>query len=317
MMSPGEFKKACGQPYRTIEVTPLGGALGAEIAAGDLRAMTREQYLEIRRAWLQHHVIRFRGLDFTDGDLVAFSRNFGQYQPSSPNPNPAARDDLDKTATKKRVVQAPPDERYPEISVVSNIIDDGVALGTLGDGELVWHSDQSSFPAPPSATMLYAIEVPVGQGQTGFLNAHLAYDALPESTRSRVGAMRLKHDSSFDSAGYLRPGLAPVTDVRTSPGLSHPLVCTHPESGRNSLFLGRRPHAYIEGLSIQESEALLDELWAHIAQDRFVWWQEWEPGDLIIWDNRSVMHRRDAFDPRARRLLHRVMIKGTPPRFGN
>lgn len=319
MMTPDEFKRTAGKPYRSIRVTPLGGPLGAQVDAGDLRAITDEQYSEIRRAWLEHHVLRFRGLDFNDDDLVAFSRRFGDYQPSNPNPHPAARDDLPGAEgvakAAPRIRQAPRDARYPQISVVSNIVDGGVALGTLGDGELVWHSDQSSFEAPPSATMLYSIEVPLGQGRTGFLNTHLAYESLPDDLRRRIEGRQLKHDDSYDSSGYLRPGHVPVTDVRVSPGRLHPIVCSHPETGRAALFLGRRPFAWIEGLSVDESEDLLNALWSHLDQERFVWRQEWLKGDLIIWDNRSTMHQREAFDPKARRLMHRVMIKGSRPEY--
>ena len=313
MMTPEEFSKARGGPWQNIHIRALGDALGAEVEAGELRRITDAQFLEIRRAWLEHHVLRFRGLDFSDDDLVAFSRRFGDYQPSNPNPHPAARSDLPGSSAAPRIRQAPRDPRYPQVSVVSNIVDGGVALGTLGDGELVWHSDQSSFEAPPSATLLYAIEVPRGRGRTGFLNAHLACETLPSILRRRVEGRRLKHDDSMDSSGYLRPGHAPVTDVRVSPGRYHPIICNHPETGRESLFLGRRPFAYIEGLDVAESEDLLNALWAHLDQPQFVWRQEWERGDLIIWDNRSVMHQREAFDPTARRLMHRVMIRGSRP----
>lgn len=312
-MTPSEFQRRSAQGYRRIEVRPFGGPLGADITAPDLKAMDEEQYLEIRHAWLAHHVVRFRGLDFSDEDLVNFSCRFGEYQYSNPNPSPVARDDLGNGG--RRAVQAERDKRFPQISVVSNIVEQGVAKGTLGDGELVWHSDQSSFASTPSATMLYGIEIPEGQGRTGFLNTHLAYDTLPADLKRRVEGLKLKHDDSFDSAGHLRVNYQPVTDVRVSPGAVHPVVCTHPENGRNALFLGRRPFAWLVGLPVEESEALLDQLWAHLAQERFVWRQEWRKGDLMIWDNRSVMHQREAFDPTARRRLHRVLIKGSVPEY--
>ena len=314
-MTPAEFRDMTQRGYRTIRVTPNGSALGADIDAGSLRGVGEEQYLEIRHAWLTHLVVRFRGLDLDDERLVAFSCRFGEYAVSNPNPSPAARDDLAGTATAKRAVQAERDPRFPQVSVVSNIVDQGVALGTLGDGELVWHSDQSSFEVTPSATMLFGIEIPEGQGRTGFLNTHLAWEALSPELKRRLDGLELKHDDSFDSAGHLRVNYKPVTDVRVSPGAVHPVVCTHPETGRSALFLGRRPYAYLVGLEVAESEALLDQLWAHIAQERFVWRQQWRKGDLLIWDNRSVMHQREAFDPQARRLLHRVMIKGSKPAY--
>jgi hypothetical protein len=115
--------------------------------------------------------------------------------------------------------------------------------------------------------------------------------------------------------GYLRQGVNAVDDPLTSAGVYHPLVCTHPETGRRALYLGRRRNAYIIGLPLAESEELLDKLWAHASQQRFAWYQEWKVGDLIIWDNRCAMHRRDAFDPESRRLMHRTQIKGGKPFF--
>ena len=109
------------------------------------------------------------------------------------------------------------------------------------------------------------------------------------------------HDATYNSAGQKRKGSAP--------GARHPLVSTHPETGRQCLFLGRRRNSSIEGLELAESDQLLDALWAHATQPRFTFRQEWRVGDVVIWDNRCTLHRRDAFDPAARRLLHRTQIK--------
>jgi taurine dioxygenase len=110
----------------------------------------------------------------------------------------------------------------------------------------------------------------------------------------------------------LRKGFQRTLDVRRTPGAVHPLVRLHPVTQRKALFLGRRPGAYIHGLSVEESEALLDSVWAHATQERFAWYQKWRAGDLVLWDNRSVMHRRDAFDESLRRLMHRTQIVGEP-----
>jgi len=157
--------------------------------------------------------------------------------------------------------------------------------------------------------------VPAGAGRTGFDNMYLAWDTLPTNLRARVEELSLKHDATIDAAGYVRKRFAEAPgDVRESPGASHPLVCTHPETGRNCLYLGRRAKAWLVGLPVEESEALLDRLWAHATQPHFAWHHDWRAGDVVMWDNRCVMHRRDPFDPRTRRILHRVVIKGTPPR---
>jgi taurine dioxygenase len=109
----------------------------------------------------------------------------------------------------------------------------------------------------------------------------------------------------------LRQGVTPTDDPRTSPGAIHPLVCTHPDSGRQMLYLGRRRNAYLMGLALTESEALLEELWTYVARPEFAWEHVWKVGDLVIWDNRCTMHRRDPFDDHNRRIMHRTQIKGT------
>ena len=124
-----------------------------------------------------------------------------------------------------------------------------------------------------------------------------------------------RHDSSRNSAGELRKGAKEITDPREAPGAIHPLIRTHPETHKNALFLGRRQSAYIIGMPLDESEDLLNRLWAHATQKEFEWYQVWKVGDLILWDNRSAMHRRDAFDANSRRLMHRTQIKGGKPYF--
>jgi taurine dioxygenase len=158
--------------------------------------------------------------------------------------------------------------------------------------------------------MLYAIEIPPGGGNTGFTNMYSAYDALPAELKRRAAGLRVKHDGTYNSGGYLRAGVTPTDDPREAPGMLHPLVCTHPETGRKCLYLGRRRNAYIEGLPLAESEALLDEIWGYATRDAFTWYNVWQVGDVVLWDNRCTMHRRDPFDPSARRILHRTQIKG-------
>jgi taurine dioxygenase len=276
------------------------------VRCGDLRKLDDAAVKAIRQAWLDHLVIVIRGQQLSDADLVAFGRRFGEFQYSVPLPSPLAN--------AGKVAQGGRDERHPEITVVSNVVEGGVAQGGLGDGELVWHSDMSSYEAPPNQTILYSLDVPSGIGLTGFNNMYAACDTLPPELRARVDGVMLKHDATIDAAGYLRKRFegAPE-DVRVSPGAVHPLVRTHPETGRNCLFLGRRSKAHVAGMTVKESDALLDELWQHATQPRFEWHHDWKNGDVLMWDNRCVMHRRDPFDPNVRRTLHRVVIKGTRP----
>jgi taurine dioxygenase len=276
-----------------MEVERLAEALGAEVRGVDLsRPIAPESFARIRAAWLEHMVLRFRGQKLTEPQLLAFSRNFGELDP--PGPNPLGRPFL-------------PD--HPEMNVISNITQGGVPIGGLGDGEAIWHADMTYVERPPMAAILYAIEIPPVGGDTYWANMVAAYETLGAALKRRIEGLEAVHDATYNSAGVMRKGYQEVTDPRTAPGARHPLVRTHPETGRRSLFLGRRRNSYIAGLELEESERLLDELWLHATQSRFTWRQQWRVGDVMVWDNRCTLHRRDAFDPAARRLLHRTQIR--------
>ena len=277
----------------SVAAIPSGKALGAQIPDVDLRNLSDPDFASIQRAWLDHLVILFPGQQLTDDDLIRFSRRFG---------------DLDWAPVQengRRFV-----EGHPEIYVVSNVSENGVPIGSLGAGEAVWHTDMSYLEMPPKASMLYALETPPAGGNTYFCNMYAAYEALPGALRQRISGLTIKHDATYNSGGYLRQGMAAVNDPLNSAGVYHPLVATHPETGRPALYLGRRRNAYIAGLSLAESEALLDELWQSVTRDEFTWGHEWQPGDVVLWDNRCTMHRRDSFDAASRRVLHRTQIKG-------
>ena len=193
--------------------------------------------------------------------------------------------------------------------MVSNVVENGEPIGSLGSGEAVWHTDMSYTKVPPQASALYALEVPARGGNTSFVNMYSVYEALPDRLKDRLAGLRVKHDGTYNSGGYVRQGVVPSDDPRQAPGALHPLVYTHPETGRPALYLGRRRNAYIAGLELAESEALLDELWRYVENDDFAWTNVWRPGDLVLWDNRCTMHRRDPFDAAARRVMHRTQIK--------
>jgi taurine dioxygenase len=151
---------------------------------------------------------------------------------------------------------------------------------------------------------------PEAGGNTYFANMLAAYAALPADLKAAADGKIAVHDASTNSAGLLRKGYERVTDVRKTVGAHHPLVRTDPATGRKALFLGRRPNAYVLGMPLEESEALLDALWAHATQPRFSLCHQWKVGDLLMWNNLSVLHRRDPFDPATRRVMHRSQIKG-------
>lgn len=277
----------------SITVTPTGAALGAEVGGIDLRTISDADFAKVYRAWLDHSVLLIRGQVLTDDDLIAFSRRFGEldFAPIQENG--------------RRFV-----EGYPEIYVVSNVVENGVAIGSLGAGEAVWHTDMSYLEDPPKASMLYAIEVPPSGGNTGFTSMYRAYELLSDDLKRRLVGLRVKHDGTYNSGGYVRQGVTPTDDPRDAPGMYHPIVCTHPETGRKCLYLGRRRNAYIEGLGLAESEALLDEVWRFSTRDELTWYNVWRVGDLVLWDNRCTMHRRDPFDAESRRIMHRTQMKG-------
>jgi taurine dioxygenase len=276
-----------------ISVTPTGAALGAEVGGIDLRSISDADFAAIYRAWRDHSVLLLRGQVLNDDDLIAFSRRFGELDFAPVQENG------------RRFVDG-----HPEIYVVSNVIENGVAIGSLGAGEAVWHTDMSYLEDPPKASMLYAIEIPPAGGDTGFTSMYRAYDELPEALKRRLAGLRVKHDGTYNSGGYLRQGVTASDDPREAPGTYHPIVCTHPETGRKCLYLGRRRNAYLEGMGLAESEALLDEVWQYATRDELTWYNQWRVGDVVLWDNRCTMHRRDPFDAGSRRIMHRTQMKG-------
>ena len=285
----------------TIEIVRTGAALGAEIRGLDLRRDLDAEAVEtVRRAWWEHLVLSIRDQDIADADLVRFSAYFGKLRPA---PLGEAR---------MRGRSRSPDG-YPEVAIISNVIRDGLPIGSLGNAEAVWHTDMSYIEEPIMGAILYALEVPRSGGDTGFANMYLACETLPDELRSALDGRVCLHDGSLNSAGFLRRGYEEVTDVTRTPGARHPLFRTHPETGRPVLFLGRRRNAYVPGLAVEESEALLDAVWAHATQSAFTWHHRWRAGDLLMWDNRAVLHRRDAFDDGERRVMHRTQIEGDRP----
>jgi len=212
-------------------VVPNRAALGAEITGVDLKTLDEASFARLLQAWHDHSVLLVRDQTLSDQDLIAFSRRLG---------------DLDwapMQETGRRFV-----EGLPEIYIVSNVKLNGEPIGSLGDGEAVWHTDMSYLEMPPKASMLYALEVPPAGGNTSFCTMYGIYDALPAPLKARIAQLKIKHDGTYNSGGYLRQGVTPTDDPMTSPGAVHPLVCTHPATDRRMVYLGRRRNAYLVGL---------------------------------------------------------------------
>jgi len=279
-----------------LKIQKLADALGAEVSGVDIsKPLSKEDLGEILAAWKEHLVLRFRGQELTDPQLLEISRNFGEIDPPGPNSygKPFLAD-------------------FPDINVISNIKVGDQAVGGLGDGEAVWHADMTYIDTPPKASFLHALEIPPTGGDTAWGNMYVAYQALPTHLKQEIKGRKAIHDATYNSAGMIRKGMKDVTDPRDAPGAHQPLVSKHPESGLPCLFLGRRRNSYILGMDLDASNQLLDELWAHIDNPEFTFTQVWQLHDLILWDNRCTLHRRDSFDPQSRRLMHRTQIKGSP-----
>lgn len=283
-----------------IGVFSMSNAIGAEIRGVDLRGELGAATIEaIHQTWLDHGVVLFRDQHLSDGDLVHFSRRFGE---------------LDFGP---RMAWQAADQKYPEIFIISNVIENGHPIGFLGYQEADWHTDMSHTAMPPKASTLYSLEVPAdGSGRTGFMNMYKVYDALPDRLRSRLENLHMRHDPAHTLQGELREGFTAESaeDAEIAEGPVHPLVRTHPETGRKALYLGRERNgvyqaARILGMERADSDQLLDQLWSIVRQEQFAWYHTWRAGDYLMWDNRCVMHRREAFSGDLRRVMHRTQIR--------
>lgn len=293
-----------GTESNAIEIAPLSAAIGADVIGVDLSApLDGESFEIVYSAWLDHGVLRFRDQKLSDPNIVDFSRRFGE---------------LDLAPVKGHGRAAVED--LPELFVISNVVENGESIGSLGDSELLWHTDMAYSEEPPKASCLYALSVSARGGETGYIDMYTVYDTLPADLGDQIEGRTIKHDSVYTLDGFLRDGsgrrIDPRNiDVSTIAGPSHPIIRTHPETGRKALYLGRRQNTYVNGLSVEESETLLDRLWDHVGAQAPTasWHQKWRVGDLLIWDNRRVMHRRNSFPPESRRLMHRTQVKGDRP----
>tara|TARA_Y100000589_G_scaffold317057_1_gene342550 strand:- start:101 stop:1045 length:945 start_codon:yes stop_codon:yes gene_type:complete len=300
-----------GTSVETIGVTPTGSALGADIQGIDLSGPLSNQLLaRLIEIWAEHLVLRFSDQSLADEKLLTLTEYFGGQQPSG------ARKRRQEMGLGEHSKNNPIDPRF---NYVTNLDYDGNPSATpRGNGayELRWHSDNSYVEVPPMATLLWGQKIPVdGSGQTMFCNQILAYEELPVSLKEIIEGKHMIHDGSRNTANMVQVGgKAPKTQADIK-GPVHPMVRIHPPTGKRALFLGRRwdyPSTYILEMPGDEGEELMDRLWAHATQEKYVWVQNWTPGDLIMWDNRAVMHRRTAVNPSSPRIMHRALIKGDP-----
>ena len=276
-----------------MRVEQVGQSFVAEAMDVDLGRISDSEFRVLYKAWLEFGVLRIRGQSLNDGELQRFSNRFGpleeiQYGKIS---------EEEKQKIKNRYV-----------TVISNIEVDGKPIGGLGNKEATWHSDMTYIEDPPPASILMSLEVPELGGDTHFSDQKAAYLSLPNELVSRIENLSIKHNAAHTSVGDLRRGFDPIKDPREAPGAIHSIVRTHDETQEKMLYLGRRELAYVVGFALEESEQLLNEVWRYAAMSENVWTQQWEIGDVIIWDNRRVLHRRDGFDQSQRRLMKRCQV---------
>lgn len=281
----------------SFQVELFDAPLGAEILGLDLnRPLAQRDFQRIHKAHLDHHLLVFRDQRITPQQQVDFSRRFGPLQ-----------------IHVLRNFQLPSN---PEVLIISNIIEDGQPIG-LGDAGHFWHSDLSYKETPSLGSLLHAQELPDEGGDTLFANMHLAYDTLPAALRNAVQGARAEHSylaqyEELRRRSPFRPALTPAQIDEVKP-VVHPVVRTHPETGRKALFVSEHFTTRIVGLPEDESRALLGELFAHSVKPEHVYRHRWAPHDLVFWDNRSLMHLAGGTPAHLRRKLYRTTIEGDVP----
>ena len=279
-----------------VTVNPVDGGFAREVAGLDLwSALDRAAVEAIRGAWSTCGVLVFRRQVLTEDELVAFGARFGE-------PVAIVRADWASQAT-------------PEVTYISNLKDaEGRPIGRPGSGEVAWHTDQSYRAHPATGTFLYAVEVPGDGGNTYFANLQLAYEALPRRIKDRIAGRRGIFSYARRVTGYEDEKPLPEEVRKETPDVMHPLTQVHPVTGRTSLYIDPSTVIGIEGLPADEGGALLDEINAHAVRPEFVYEHRWRVGDLVMWDNGFLMHRRDPYDPAQRRFLKRTSVALPPAR---
>lgn len=281
-----EDRAAC----QTFTLRPLSAVLGAEIVGLDLRekldAPTREA---VYQAFVRYHVLCFRDQALSKEQQIAFSEQFGT---------------LERHIARNRGTE------NPWVHTVSNLGPDGRPSGKVGSQQ--WHSDKSFRPEPSLATILHAVTLPPEGGNTCFADMTAAYDALSPLDKAELDGVRVIH--SWELSQQKLGLTASPEEIADAPPMSHPLVRVHPDSGRKSLFMGQHA-SHLDDRPVTEGRTRLAALQDFATQERFMYRHVWRPGDVLMWDNRCLLHRADAnFDAaRHARVLHRTCLRGTAP----
>jgi len=278
----------------SIVVKPLSPALGAEILGVDLRQELPAQTIaDIIDAWHEHLVIVVRDQTLSEDEQIRFAKHFGVLKQR--NRPAAARNESGV--------------KHGDLTMlVSNIRENGKLIGSLADGEMHFHSDYCYLEKPALGTFLYALEIPSQGGDTLFLNMHKAYDALSAELKAAIQGRKAVNAYHYES--LTRSVNEAKIDFSKQPHFAQLMVCRHPATGRKALYVNRLMTWTVEGMDEAEGTALLNKLFAHIEQDRFIYAHKWRVGDLVLWDNRCTLHARTDFSDKERRLLRRHVVEG-------
>jgi taurine dioxygenase len=280
-----------------IAIRPFDAPLGAEVVGLDLsKPLDDRDFTRIHQAHLDHHLLIFRDQRITPQQQIDFSRRFGPLQ--------------------IHVLHQFQLAGYPEILVVSNIKENRKPIG-LGDAGHYWHSDLSYKELPSLGSLLHAQELPAEGGDTLFANMHLAWETLPDSLKRTVAGLQAEHSyltkyAELQRRSPWRPNLTEEQIAAVKP-VVHPVVRTHPETGRKALFVSEHFTPRIVGLPEDESRDLLDILFAHSVKPEHIYRHQWEPHDMVFWDNRSLMHLAAGCPEDQRRKMYRTTIEGDAP----
>ena len=279
--------------YRHLTVVPVGGCIGAEVSGVDLREdLADAAVAEIRRAWLANLVVFFRDQPLTLEQFSAFARRIG---------------------TPGRYPFVPGLVDHPEIIEVKKLPHETVNFGGI------WHTDTAYLDRPPMASMLLAREVPAAGGDTEFANMYAAFDALSDGLKNFLRSLRAVNSSALADVSKTREDrIADAAEAGHGAGEDfeavHPVVRTHPETGRQSLYVNVAHTARFEGMTEEESQPLLRFLFAHQSKAEFTCRFRWEAGSLALWDNRCAMHNPINDYPGQLRVMHRITFEGDVPR---
>jgi len=272
-----------------VKVTRLSDALGAEISGLDLsKLLEADEIAAIDRAFLDHLVILLRGQDLAQTDQERFCRYFGEIE--------QVQSDLSIN------------QENPHVLYVANVQEPGKQT-VLENGAMWFHSDQCYYDRPSAATSLYAIEVPREGGNTRFADCYAAYEALDDDAKRRLEGREAMNAYDYGDEMQIKRGRRDAS-ARTC---AHPVIRTHPRTGRKALYVNRLMTEYIVDMDPNESRDLLEVIYAHMEKPEFVYEHVWRPGDLVMWDNRCTVHARTDFDPNERRVLRRMTIRGEIP----